>query len=156
MACSLEKIHDANFSISSSFRELEAVVLIRFPDPFLTVPAHSSFRQESFGVVASLCRSLSSLLSNSLSLLLSGSSLLSQSSAKYHLPVSPSLLSTCGFEEDQKEGFLYQVFYFCNPTCFKPAGKAADTIARRSKSSRQLKQKFSHTRKTPKNEAVDK
>ena len=37
----------------------------------------------------------------------------------------------------------------------KPAGKAADTVARRSKSSRQLKQKFSHTRKTPKNEAVD-
>ena len=30
-----------------------------------------------------------------------------------------------------------------------------NTIARRSKSSRQLKQKFSHTRKTPKNEAVD-
>ena len=29
------------------------------------------------------------------------------------------------------------------------------TLARRSKSSRQLKQKFSHTRKTPKNEAVD-
>ena len=34
-------------------------------------------------------------------------------------------------------------------------GKAADTIARRSKSSRRLKQKFSHTRKTPKNETVD-
>ena len=30
-----------------------------------------------------------------------------------------------------------------------------NTIARRSKSSRQLKQKFSHTRKTQKNEAVD-
>ena len=30
-----------------------------------------------------------------------------------------------------------------------------NTIARRSKSSRQLKQKFSHTRKTPKIEAVD-
>ena len=30
-----------------------------------------------------------------------------------------------------------------------------NTLARRSKSSRQLKQKFSHTRKTPKIEAVD-
>ena len=58
-------------------------------------------------------------------------------------------------KEDQKECFLYQVFYFCNPPCSNPAGKAADTIARRSKSSRQLKQKFSHTSKTPKNEAVD-
>ena len=49
-------------------------------------------------------------------------------------------------KEDKKEcGFLYQVFYFCNPPCFKSAGKAAETIARRSKSSRQLKQKFSHT-----------
>ena len=36
-----------------------------------------------------------------------------------------------------------------------PAGKATDTIARTSKSSRLLKQKFSHTRKTQKNEAVD-
>ena len=52
--------------------------------------------------------------------------------------------------------YVYQVFYFCNPPCFtKPVGKAADTIAQRSKSSRQLKQKFSHTRKTPKNDAVD-
>ena len=45
-------------------------------------------------------------------------------------------------KEDQKECFLYQVFSFCNPPCFKPAGKAADTIARRSKSYRQLKQVF--------------
>ena len=33
---------------------------------------------------------------------------------------------------------------------YMPAGKAADTIARKSKSSRQLKQKFSHTRKCQK------
>ena len=59
----------------------------------------------------------------------------------------------CNEETTNAECFLYQVFYFCNPPCFKPAGKAADTMARRSKSSRQLKQKFSHTRKTPKYEA---
>ena len=55
----------------------------------------------------------------------------------------------CG-EGRSERMFSYQVFYFCNPTCFKPAGKAAHTIARRSKSSRQLNRKFLHTRKTPK------
>ena len=56
----------------------------------------------------------------------------------------------CDEETTNADGDLYQVFCFCNRPCFKPAGKAADRIARRSKSSRQLKQKFSHTRKTPK------
>ena len=60
----------------------------------------------------------------------------------------------CG-EGRSKRMFSLPSFYFCNPLCFKLAGKAAETIARISKNSRQLKQTFSHTRKTPKNEAVD-
>ena len=40
VACFLEKIHDANFSISSSFRGLGNVVLVNVPDPFLAVPAY--------------------------------------------------------------------------------------------------------------------